>query len=87
MSETTYQLPYTDHVDRLPVTTKCNTCTDAHNKPGKREDGLQKKEIVQTEQEFIVITPYAEGVDPMKLLELAKRLVICKKCGTLRLIN
>lgn len=83
MSETTYQLPYTDHVDRLPVSTKCNTCTEN----AKSELGEGAPKVVQTEQEFIVITPYADGVDPMKLLELAKRLVICKQCGTLRLIN
>lgn len=41
-----------------------------------------------TEQEFIKITPLVETeADPMELLKLTKRLIICTECGTLRLIN
>jgi hypothetical protein len=83
MSETSFQLPYTDHVDRLPVSTKCAPCTAK----AKEANPEAKSSPVITDQEFIVITPYADGVDPMELLKLAKRLVICKQCGTLRLID
>jgi hypothetical protein len=45
-------------------------------------------EKVVTDQEFVLITPVVDGdVDPMELLKLTKRLVLCTSCGNLRLIN
>lgn len=41
-----------------------------------------------TEHEYVLITPAQDDeVDPMELLKLTKRLVLCTECGTLRLIN
>jgi hypothetical protein len=41
-----------------------------------------------TEHEYTKVMPVADhDEDPMTLLKLTKRLVLCTECGTLRLIN
>ena len=40
-----------------------------------------------TEHVFIRVQPENPEADPMEILTLAKRLVLCTNCGNLRLIN
>ena len=57
---------------------------------GNRELVLTKcpTEKSVTEQEFVVLeVTTTEPVEPLELLKLNKRLVICTSCGTIRLIN
>jgi hypothetical protein len=67
-----YQIPYLDGEEREEVTTKCTVCKE------------------MTDQQFIKVVPMFDAVtqdDVLNLLKLAKRLVVCTECGTLRLIN
>lgn len=81
-----FHIPYSDNEERRPHSTKCNVCTEKDHELNK---GKEPKGVVVTEHEFIVLTPVEDEptTDPMELLKLAKRLVICTQCGTFRLIN
>jgi hypothetical protein len=46
------------------------------------------EEKVPTEHLYIKVQPQFDGaVDPMDLLKITKRLMICTSCGNLRLTN
>lgn len=68
-----YHLPYLGEGNEVEsASTKCTTCKET------------------TEQEYAKIIPVPEDpveINVMDLLEKAKRLIICTKCGTLRLTN
>jgi hypothetical protein len=67
-----FSLPYVDHQPRESVSLKCTN-----------EDNEVK------EHAFLVIQPenHDEQVDPLEVLKLAKRLIICTSCGAMKLIN
>lgn len=46
-------------------------------------------EEVPTEHVWAIVTPDVEDeeVDPLKLLQMSKRLMCCTSCGNLRLMN
>ena len=81
-----YQLPMLDHVERLSVLTKCETCSRTGENIPLSELNKKPKPVI-TENQFLVVTPFNEDMDPMEALKLSKRLVCCTVCGTLRLIN
>ena len=67
-----YQIPYLDGEPRETFMTKCSNCSEG-------------KEL--KEHQFIVVTPESPDADPMEILTLAKRLIICINCGTMKLVN
>lgn len=46
-----------------------------------------KCETVTTQFQCQIVPMPVDPPDPMKLLELAKRLIMCSHCGSMRLVN
>lgn len=66
-----FHLPYTDGVPRESTTLKCTNC----------------KETTEHESLKIVPVPDDVSMDPLEVLKLSKRMVICTKCGLLKTVN